>query len=276
MLHITALMDNKPTEHKALIAEHGLSLFLIYNGHRVLFDCGSGANPLYNAHKLGIDLKNLDAVVLSHSHYDHAAGFRDLVESGAGSSHLYTGPNFFEKKFAQNGVRHTDLSAGFTPDFLCENGITHHQVDGVLELFPGLYLIGNFPRVHDFEKIPPRFVRWKENQFIPDDFGDEICVAAEVEGGLAVLVGCSHPGILNMITHVHSLLEKPVKAVFGGTHLVEADEQRIETTVDALHQAGLEVLGLSHCSGDAADCAIGCRSDIQGCHLGVGDCFFFD
>ena len=68
MLSITALMDNKPTEHKALIAEHGLSLYVEYNGRRLLFDCGSGANPQYNAHRLGVDLKNLDAVIISHSH----------------------------------------------------------------------------------------------------------------------------------------------------------------------------------------------------------------
>ncbi len=276
MLHITALMDNKPTEHKALIAEHGLSLFLTYGNSRILFDCGSGANPMYNAHKLGIGLKDLDAVVLSHSHYDHAAGFRDLTESGLGSTQLYTGPHFFEKKYAENGVRHTDLSAGFEPQFLEAHGITHHQVAGHVELVPGLHLISNFPRIHSFEKIPARFVRRCGNRFVPDDFSDELCIAAEVEGGLAVLVGCSHPGILNMITHVHSLLGQPIKAVFGGTHLVEADGQRIEVTVDALHAAGLEILGLSHCSGEEADCAISRRTDIQGCHLGVGDSFFFD
>lgn len=275
MLHITALMDNKPTENKALIAEHGLSLFLTYNGRRILFDCGSGASSLYNAHKLGVDLSGLDAVVLSHSHYDHAAGFRDLIESGLGSAQLYTGPCFFEKKYARNGIRHTDLSAGFTPAFLDRHGIVHHEVTGITELFPGLYLIAGFPRVYDFEKIPDRFVRRREQSFIADDFCDEICVAAETGSGLAVLVGCSHPGILNMVTHVHNRLGKPVKAVFGGTHLVEADPQRIEATVTALQEAGLEILGLSHCSGDEADRVILGRTDIQGCHLGAGDCFFF-
>ncbi len=276
MLHITALMDNKPTEHKALIAEHGLSLFLDYNGCRILFDCGSGAAPLHNAHKLGVDLNDLDAVVLSHSHYDHAAGYRDLIEQGLGSTRLFTGPCFFEKKYAENGVRHTDLSAGFDQAFLNGHGIARQEVTDHMQIVPGLHLITGFPRIYDFERIPARFVRRRGNAFIPDDFCDELCIAAEVEGGLAVLVGCSHPGILNIITHVRQLLGQPIRAVFGGTHLVEADDRRIEATVDALREAGLEILGLSHCSGDAADCAISRRTDIQGCHLGVGDCFFFD
>ena len=57
---------------------------------------------------------------------------------------------------------------------------------------------------------------------------------------------------------------------------MEADTQRIEATIDALHAMGVEVLGLSHCSGDGADCAIRARTDVQGCHLGSGDCVFFD
>lgn len=276
MLHITALMDNKSSEHKALIAEHGLSLYVQYNGRRILFDCGSGPNPQHNAHRLGVSLKALDAVVLSHSHYDHAAGFRDLTENHLGSGTVFTGPHFFEPKYAKNGVRYTDLSAGFDPAFLAEYGIRHQEVNGLAEIFPGVYLIGSFPRIIPFEQIPERFVRKTDLGFVPDDFGDEICMALEIDGGLAVLVGCSHPGILNMMTHVGRLLNKPIKAVFGGTHLVEADGTRIEATIRHLQDMGLEVLGLSHCSGDAADCAISSKPWIQGCHLGVGDCIFFD
>ena len=85
MIRITALMDNKGSEHLALINEHGLSYYIEYNGKRLLFDCGSGPHSQDNAHRLGIDLADLDAVILSHSHYDHAAGYRDLIENGKGS-----------------------------------------------------------------------------------------------------------------------------------------------------------------------------------------------
>lgn len=276
MLRITALMDNKPTEHKALIAEHGLSLYVEHGGRRILFDCGSGPNPMHNAHRLGISLKDLDAVVISHSHYDHAAGFRDLVENQLGSRDLYTGPRFFEPKYAADGVRHTDLSAGFDPAFLEAYSLRHHEVDGVREIFPGIYLISGFPRVHSFECIPERFVRRTPKGFVSDDFGDEVCMALEVDGGLAVLVGCSHPGILNMIAHVRTVMGRPIKAVFGGTHLTEADSRRIDVTIERLRGMGVDILGLSHCSGDAADCAICANTEIQGCHLGTGDSIFFD
>lgn len=276
MLHITALMDNQPSGHRALIAEHGLSLYAEYNGRRILFDCGSGAHFLQNAHSLGIDLKNLDAVVLSHSHYDHAAGFRDLIEQGLGSETLFTGPHFFEPKYAKNGIRYTNLSAGFDKIFLERHGIRHREIRDVAEIFPGVFLICGFPRVFPFEQIPARFVRQTGSGFRADDFADEICMAFAVSGGLAVLVGCSHPGILNMVTHVRHVLDQPIRALFGGTHLMEATESRTEATVQGLQNMGVEVLGLSHCSGEAAEQAIGSRPDIQSCHLGVGDCVFFD
>ena len=276
MLQITALMDDILSGRRGLTAEHGLSLYVRYENRRILFDCGAGANPLRNAHALGIDLSGLDAVVLSHSHYDHAAGFRNLTEQGLGSPTLYTGPCFFEPKYAQSGILYTNLSAGFDPAFLKAHGICHREVTSVEEPFPGVYLVGGFPRVYPFEQIPPRFVRQTPSGLQADDFADEICMALEIRDGLAVLVGCSHPGILNMMSHVGNVLGKPVKAVFGGTHLAEADEKRIDTTIRHLADLGLEILGLSHCSGEKAECAIGSHPTVRGCHLGAGDCVFFD
>ena len=276
MIRITALMDNLPSENKALVVEHGLSFLLEAPGYRMLFDCGAGARPWENAHRLGLDVKHVDAVALSHSHYDHAAGFRDLLESGCTCRTLYTGPHFFEPKFAFDGVKWTDLSAGFTPSFLQVYQIDHVVVNGCREIFPHVYLVGDFPRVHPMETIPKRFVRQTENGFVADDFPDEICLVLEVKEKLYVLCGCSHPGILNMIARVHALFGKPVVSVFGGTHLKEADDERIQATIHELCDAGLQTLGLSHCSGERTDQLLKATAAAKGCHLGTGDCVFIE
>lgn len=275
MIKLTALMDNKASGQRALTAEHGLSYYIEGPDFRFLFDCGSGPHVLDNAHRLGRSLQHLDAVILSHSHYDHAAGYRDLVESGGGSPVLYTGPRFFEPKFAQKGIKYCDLSCGFHRDFLEQHRITHRTVTGHIAIAPGVYLVGGFPRIHDFEKIPARFVRQTQEGLIPDDFPDEICMAIDVGGKLAVLVGCSHPGIVNMVEHVSRVLELPVCAIFGGTHLMEADEERIRKTVSVFKALGLEIMGLSHCSGDLAEQILQEDESLCSCHLGVGDCLFF-
>ena len=90
--------------------------------------------------------------------------------------------------------------------------------------------------------------------------------------GLIVLVGCFHPGILNMVSRVHDALNLPIYAVFGGTHLVEADAERINMTIDVLCGKGFSVLGLSHCSGAVAETAIARSKRVKSCHLGTGDC----
>lgn len=276
MVRVTALMDNQASEHKALIHEHGLSYLIEGENFRVLFDCGSGPHPWVNAHRLGLSVEDLDSVVLSHSHYDHAAGYRDLLEQGKGSKLLYTGPHFFERKFAFDGLRYTDLSAGFDRDFLAAHGVEHRVVEKETELVPGIRLMGSFPRVHRFETIPERFVRQTAEGFRRDDFCDEICMVMDTPEGLAIFVGCSHPGILNMVEHICAVLDRPVMGIFGGTHLVEADGERIETTLDAFQAKGLQVLGLGHCSGQNAESAAGRRPKLRGCHLAVGESVFLE
>ena len=276
MVRITALMDDRGHGDGSLTPEHGLSLFVEYGGRRILFDCGATGSFLRNAEVLGADLRDLDAVVLSHSHYDHAGGFPALTGQGLGSRLLFTGPRFFEPKFSRDGDRFLDRSAGFGPELLEEKGICHREIAGTAEVFPGVYLFSGFPRIHDLETVPRRFVRRTADGFVPDDFSDEICMALAVGEGLVVLVGCSHPGILNMITHISREMKAPIRGVFGGTHLVEADEGRIGDTVLGLRAMGLELLGLSHCSGDAAEEAIRRDPTVRGCHLHVGDSIILD
>ena len=97
------MMENSPSANRALISEHGLSLLVESDGFRLLFDCGQGHHFLDNAHRLGISIEDLDAVVISHSHYDHAAGFRDFIESGCRASDLYVGKGF-SRHILENGV----------------------------------------------------------------------------------------------------------------------------------------------------------------------------
>ncbi len=273
-MRITALMDNKLTGRKDLMCEHGLSLLVTRDGKSVLFDCGSSEKILYNARKLGVDLGKLDAVALSHAHYDHAGGFRFLAEQ-CQVARIFTGPGFFEEKYAVSDNCYRSLAAGFDQAFLAERGISHTFVEGVVEILPGVYGISGFPRVEPMETIPERFLRLTKAGLIPDDFRDELCLALETGSGIVLLVGCAHPGIINMVRHVDARLGKPVRAVLGGTHLSEADPARIRYTVDALEEVGVTLLGLSHCSGDGVEALIRQREGITACHLGPGDCVFF-
>ncbi|AYD39526.1 MBL fold metallo-hydrolase [Clostridium fermenticellae] len=275
MVKITTLMDNVGSEHLCLCNKHGLSFFIETPNIRILFDCGSDGTAISNAKRMNVPIRTADCVICSHSHYDHSGGFRDFVEYGIKST-LYTGKEFFEPKYAFDGVKYTYLGAGFDEEFLAKHQICHKECRDFLELSDGCYLFGEFMRTHSFETIPKRFVKGILPTCHMDDFSDEICLALSTSKGLVVIVGCSHPGILNMLETISKRLKKPIYAVLGGTHLVEADEKRVTFTISEMKKIGLKLLGLSHCSGELAQHEAMEDNEVQSCHLAVGDCFIVE
>ena len=276
MMVLRTLLENELSQNKALKAEHGLSFLAEVNDKKILFDCSAGTAAWDNSIKMNVNLKDVDYVVLSHSHYDHAGGYPDILSKGIGAP-LVTGPHFFEEKYAREEGKYVYLGCGFSQQLLEQNAIRHIVCEEALELFPGCFAVGGFERKYDFEKPPERFVRQTEGGMIVDDFPDEICLVIESQKGLVVIVGCSHPGILNMIRTVKERFAKPIYAVFGGSHLVEADEGRLRETTKILNNAGVGIVGFNHCTGQTAECHLseGCQ-ELAFSHLKSGDCIFLD
>lgn len=274
MMILRTLLENSISQNKALTAEHGLSFMVETEQTKILFDCSAGSAARKNAGKMNVSLADVDYVVLSHSHYDHAGGYPDMAAHGA-CAPLVTGPRFFEEKYARDGEKYVYLGCGFGESFLTENGIEHLVCEGCETLAEGCHVVGSFKRIYDFEKAPSRFVRQTREGMIPDDFPDEICLVIEGTKGLIMIVGCSHPGILNMIESVREHFRQPVYAVFGGSHLVEADEGRLLETMKILKDMGIALAGFNHCTGETAQSRLaGSGGSVVYSHLKVGDCVF--
>jgi 7,8-dihydropterin-6-yl-methyl-4-(beta-D-ribofuranosyl)aminobenzene 5'-phosphate synthase len=275
VVKIFTLLDDKGSEHLQLCAKHGLSYFIQTSSFNILFDCGSDGTAIENAKRMDVPFLTADCVVCSHSHYDHSGGFPDFIQAGV-KPVLYTGKEFFEPKYAYDGVKYTYLGAGFDEEYLATKQICHKECRDFLKLYDNCYLFGAFDRTHACETIPKRFVKGNPPVCRPDNFEDEVCLVLSTSHGLVVVVGCSHPGILNMLTVVSNKLHEPIYAVLGGTHLMEANNERIQYTIDEMRKMGLKIIGLSHCSGDAAQSLVQSGDKVQGCHLAVGDCFAVD
>jgi len=251
-IRIVTLIENSLGEHLALKTEHGISFYIEKENHTMLFDTGQSGAFIHNAHNLGINLENIEIVAISHGHYDHSGGFRNLVDS-VRSFELIIGRGFFNKKYAKDGISFEYLGNDFDEEFLNKQHISWRYADkSIEEILPGIFVLTNFPRIHEDEKINPRFILEKRNEFVPDDFSDEISLAVETPQGFIVLVGCSHPGIKNMLDAAASRLPGPIYGVMGGTHLVEASEKSLALSIHYLATSEFKAIGVSHCTGNKA------------------------
>lgn len=275
MFRILTLLENNGSPNQSLSAAFGLSFLIEKDNHTILFDTGSNKLTVSNAEKMNVDVKKINDCIISHSHFDHAGGYRSFLEAGL-QAPLVTGQDFFQVKYAKNGEKYTYLGCGFSETILADYNIKHISCSDILELGKGLTVVGNFPRKYMSESIPERFQKI-EGSMIPDDFSDEICLAIDSKKGLIVVVGCSHPGLLNMLDSVQTKLNKKIYGVVGGAHLKDADEHRVEITLNVLEKMGIEFMGLNHCTGEFAEEYIKKHArKMKSTIMHTGDCVFFD
>ena len=253
-LKITTLIENMSDDAGIMEFEHGFSVLVEVDGSRILFDTGQSGKFVENARMLGEDLSSVDAIVLSHGHYDHTGGVPTLLSELNRKVPVYIGKEFFAPKYKlledgtykYNGIpfERKLLEAGDSPAEL------HYIGENVTRISERLILFKNFARVTDYEGINPKFFIKKEQGFYPDLFADEIALGVLTGEGLVLIVGCSHAGIVNILEHVKQELGIPVAAVLGGTHLVEAGKERLEKTVEALKSHCVKTIAVSHCTGE--------------------------
>ena len=91
-----------------------------------------------------------------------------------------------------------------------------------------------------------------------------------------MLVGCSHPGILNILSSVQEQFRQPIIGVAGGTHLMEASKERIGETLVQMKKFGMKVIGFNHCTGKVFQERVGKEPDFHAMYLGAGDTLFLE
>ena len=255
-IRITTLVENT-AGRPGLLGEHGLAFWLEMGVHRVLFDTGAGAVLVSNAGKLGVDLAQANAIVLSHGHYDHTGGLFDALHA-APRAKVLVHPAALGEKYA----RLDDGTSRYIGVPALDEATVRRQAGELVftnqptEIFDGLFVTGEIPRLTAFEDTGGPFFLGEDCDS-PDPLLDDQALFFESTQGTVVILGCSHAGVINTLRYVHELTNgKPIHAVIGGMHLLSATQERLDRTIEGFRDFGVEHLGPAHCTGMAATAAL--------------------
>ncbi len=251
-MKIITLIENNPDIENRLCFEHGLSMLIEVEEKRILFDTGKSGDFIKNAKTLGCDLHNLDYLVISHGHYDHSGGIPTMLQKMDRIPSLVVGYNFFEPKYKKNGENEYKYNGNsFQESEISSHNIIIHKVNTTVEyLTDHIMIFSGFAKSNKFEKVDASFYLKENNLYSKDEFKDEIALGIITDKGLVVVVGCSHVGIVNILEAITVNMKMPIYAVIGGTHLIAADDDRIEETVKALKRLNIKMMAVSHCTGE--------------------------
>jgi len=247
-------------------AAHGLSCLITVEraGMRrtMLFDTGPEEYAFErNVTRLGADLAPVEAIMLSHGHWDHAGAMLlalTMIRARNGGKEIAfdAHPDMFHTRAVRmpNGgfrqmedVPGVDDLTAFGAKVM-ESREPHALLDGMI------HVSGEIPRVTAYERGYPGQVRrtadgqdWEPDELLID----ERWLGIHVKGkGLVVLSACSHAGIVNVLHHARaSFPDVPLHAIMGGLHLSGANEAVIPQTVGDLKLFGLSTIAAGHCTG---------------------------
>jgi len=237
-----------------LLAEHGFSALvsLKYDDgttYKLLLDVGRTDRVLLeNAKALGVDLEDVEVVVLSHRHHDHTGGLPKLVDFLRGRP-LIAHPAITRPCF--------DVSRGFTRFDVglplgTKRALNEFEVIMVkrpFELAPSAFFLGEIERFYDNSYAVKNFRTVVNEEIVEEPMHDDSGLALKVGNRVVVLAGCSHSGISNIVRQAKRVTGADKAIVVGGLHLITADENALRDVVDQMLNEGVEEVYVGHCTG---------------------------
>jgi 7,8-dihydropterin-6-yl-methyl-4-(beta-D-ribofuranosyl)aminobenzene 5'-phosphate synthase len=254
-VRLTVLAEDTVSKRKPhLVAKHGLSLLVETTTAgvetRILMDAGPPPNvALHNAAAMGARVRELDAIVISHGHYDHIGGLIQILKRNRRVIPVVAHPKVFGPKFAFKPNLQFIGPDFDQPSVKAAGGILVLAHNPVM-IAAGVTTTGEIAREIDFEKTEG-FWTVEDNRFVEDPMNDERALLINVKDkGLVVITGCAHSGIINTLKQAQKTSSVgDIYAVVGGLHLEKASDTRIKQTVDEISRIDPKVIYPCHCTG---------------------------
>ena len=263
---VTILYDSFG-KNPSLTMDWGFAALVEYGGKRILFDTGNNAKIFeHNVKAVGVDLGNLDFVVMSHRHGDHMGGLAYLLKVNP-TVKIYA-PKERSGVYGDDQPSSTwyrkDASlpaeqryySGAPPEIIHMGeawpGANFQLIDRNTEIAPGMYLIA----------------------LVSDRPGTlelhELSLAIRTPDGLVLVVGCSHPGVEHTVQEA-TAINPHINILFGGLHQIQAPDPEVERIATVLHnQYRLERVAPGHCTGEPEFAALKKTFGDHYVYAGVG------
>lgn len=224
--------------------EHGLALYIETKQHKVLVDTGATGRFTENAIKLGVDLRKIDTVIISHGHYDHAGGVPAFCEIN-NHAQIYMQKNAIEECY------YKDRYIGINKKI--KNLSQLRAINGSYQIDEDLYLLSNVT----IEKKNGKFLRKSAGKIIADDFSHEQSLIICEKKGNILVSGCAHCGIINILEAYKREFANEPMTVISGFHMFKTGEYtkeeiaNIEAIAKELNKMET-IFYTGHCTGDKA------------------------
>ena len=242
--------------HKDCFYEHGFSFYIETQKHKIISDMGATDKFIYNAEKLGVDLKGVDLCVLSHGHYDHSGGILNYYQVNKKSRILINNlaeKDYYHVYYDENGDYLSERYIGIDKRIIDLSSVElvydNIVLDDEISIFTGVKGRRLWPKGNFALKVK------KDNKFYQDEFEHEQYLVIR-EGEVKVLVsGCAHNGILNILDRYKELYNEYPDYVISGFHMMNKEEYS-EEDVDIIKETAYELKKLDikfftgHCTGE--------------------------
>ena len=261
-------------KNPALTPDWGYSALIEFGGKRILFDTGDNA-ALYpaNLQRMRIDLSRLDMVVISHSHADHTAGLRYVLSLNpkvplfVPDDPYFTGTEVPRRFFTTDAQPALPAAMRYfggnvpehVPGWQTYNDTNMTVVSKPITVAPNIRLVALVSDKPAFRGL------------------HEVSLIIDTAKGPVIVVGCSHPGIEQiMAAATASSPQVPVHLLFGGLHLVQDTREQIATTLTALaDRYHVQKIAVGHCTGELAFSMIQQKWGKDDLYAGLGESVVF-
>ena len=254
MYKLICVANDQVLAGSGLHAEHGVAFWIENPEGVVLFDTSNSQDVLrFNMDKLGLQNEKINAVALSHGHYDHTGGLMALTSGKTKSTlPIHAHPSIFDERLTRKAGNVKRVSSPFSREAALSS-FDIHLSDQPVEILGGLWTSGEIVDRSELEGRGASHSIRNGDTYVPDPYKDDISLVMKTKNGIALICGCCHAGLLNTLFHVRNHFPEPIHTIVGGTHLISASGGDLRYIIKVLSaEFGDVSYYLNHCTGGTA------------------------